>query len=39
MEIEKFGNGYTVFFMGDELYFDTYEEAQQFINEQEEVKK
>ena len=31
--IEKFGNGYTVFFQGDEIYFDTYEEAEQFVAE------
>ena len=31
--IETFGNGYTVFFEGDEIYFDTYEEAEQFIKE------
>ena len=33
--IETFGNGYTVFFEGDEIYFDTYEEAEQFIEEME----
>lgn len=31
--IEKFGDGYTVFFEGDEIYFDTYEEAEQFVKE------
>lgn len=29
--IEPFGNGYTVFYQGDELYFDTYAEAKAFI--------
>ena len=33
--IETFGNGYTVFFEADEVYFDTYEEAEQFIKEME----
>lgn len=33
MEIEVFGNGYTVCFCGDEIYFDTYEEAEKFIKE------
>lgn len=31
--IEKFGEGYTVFYEGDEIYFDTYEEAEAFVNE------
>lgn len=31
--IEKFFDGYTVFFEGDEVYFDTYEEAELFIKE------
>lgn len=35
MTIEKFGNGYTVYYMGDDVYFDTYEEAEQFIAEHE----
>lgn len=35
MTIEKFGNGYTVFYQGDEIYFDTMEEAQEFIDEME----
>lgn len=34
-EIETFGPGYTVFFEGDEIYFDTEEEAKAFIDEQE----
>ena len=29
--IERFGNGYTVFYEGDEIYFDTLEDAEQFI--------
>ena len=33
--IEKFFDGYTVFYQGDEIYFDTYEEAEQFIEEME----
>lgn len=33
MEIEKFGNGWTVFYQGDEVYFETYEEAERFVNE------
>lgn len=33
MTIERFGNGYTVYFCGDEFYFDTEEQAQQFIKE------
>ena len=33
MEIERFGKGYTVFFEGDEIYFSTREEAEQFIAE------
>ena len=31
--IEIFGNGFTVFFQGDEIYFDTVEEAKTFIDE------
>lgn len=31
--IEKFGNGYTVFYQGDEIYFDTYEDAAKFLAE------
>jgi hypothetical protein len=34
-EIEAFGSGYTVFFCGDEIYFDTEDEAKAFIDEQE----
>lgn len=34
--IDRFGNGYTVFFEGDEIYFNTYEEAEQFIKDHEE---
>ena len=33
--IEAFGNGYLVFFEGDEIYFPTYEEAEAFIEEME----
>lgn len=33
-EIEAFGAGVTVFFCGDEIYFDTEEEAKAFIDEQ-----
>lgn len=33
MTIEKFGNGYTVFFEGDEIYFETKEDAERFIEE------
>jgi len=32
-EIELFGNGYTVFYCGDEVYFNTVEEAKAFIDE------
>lgn len=32
-EIEVFGPGYTVFFDGDEVYFDTVEEAKEFIDQ------
>ena len=39
MIIENFGNGYTVFFEGDEIYFDTEEEAKAFINEMEKMTK
>lgn len=38
MMIEKFMNGYTVFYEGDEIYFDTYEEAEAFIEEMEEQR-
>ncbi len=31
--IEIFGNGFTVFFQGDEIYFNTVEEAKTFIDE------
>lgn len=31
-EIESFGKGYTVFYQGDELYFDTVEDAENFID-------
>lgn len=34
-EIEPFESGYTVFFCGDEIYFDTEDEAKAFIDEQE----
>ena len=34
-EIEIFGSGFTVFFEGDEIYFNTEEEAKAFIDEQE----
>lgn len=33
--IEKFGSGYTVFFEGDELYFDTEEDAKAFLDDAE----
>lgn len=33
-EIEEFGPGYTVFFEGDEVYFNTIEEAKAFIDEE-----
>lgn len=33
IEYETFGNGFTVFFQGDEIYFDTEEEVKDFINE------
>lgn len=33
MDIERFDDGYTVFFEGDEIYFDTYEEAEAFVEE------
>lgn len=32
--ITECGNGYTVFFCGDEVYFDTKEEAKRFIDEE-----
>jgi len=31
MEIETFSNGYTVFYQGDEIYFDTEAEAMEFV--------
>lgn len=31
--IEPFRNGYTVFYQGDEVYFDSVDEAKQFIDE------
>ena len=31
--IEEFGNGYVVLFQGDEIYFDTMEEAEEFVRE------
>ena len=34
-EIEVFGTGFTVFFCGDEIYFNTEGEAKAFIDEQE----
>ena len=33
-EIEIFGSGFTVFFEGDEIYFDTEEEAKAFIDQE-----
>lgn len=30
--IEKFMSGYTVYFNGDEVFFNTVEEAQEFID-------
>lgn len=33
-EIEVFGSGYTVFYEGDEIYFDTEEEAKAFIDQE-----
>jgi hypothetical protein len=35
-EIEIFGSGYTVFYEGDEIYFDSQEAAKAFIDEVEE---
>lgn len=32
-EICKLGNGFTVFYEGDEVYFQTLEEARNFISE------
>jgi hypothetical protein len=32
-DIEPFGNGYTVFWAGEEIYSDTVEEAKEFIDE------
>lgn len=37
--IEPFGNGYTVFYAGDELYYDTVKEAKELIDRLEEVSK
>ena len=31
-EIQPFGNGFTVFFEGDEVYFETQEDAELFID-------
>lgn len=31
--IEEFGSGYTVFFEGDEIYFPTLKEAEEFIKD------
>jgi len=31
--IDHHGNGFTVFYEGDEIYFKTVKEAQNFINE------
>ena len=36
MTIEKMGNGFTVFYQGDEIFFSTEEEAKKFIEDQEE---
>lgn len=33
-EIEDFMTGYTVFYNGDEIYFDTIDEAKAFIDEE-----
>ena len=35
MEIEKFRDGWLVWYCGDEIYFATYEEAAEFIQEME----
>ena len=35
MNIERFEDGFTVFFEGDEVYFDSYEEAEAFVEEHE----
>lgn len=32
--IETFGSGYTIFFQGDEIYFNSIEQAKNFIDEQ-----
>ena len=32
-EVDTFGNGFTVFYQGDEVYFDTAKEAEAFIDE------
>lgn len=32
-EIETFGSGYTVYYMGDEIFFDTLEESMRFIDD------
>ena len=37
-DIEPFGNGYTVFWAGEEIYSDTVEEAKEFIDSLEEVE-
>lgn len=31
MEIRTFGNGYLVYYMGEDIYFNTLEEAESFI--------
>ena len=36
MQIEQFFDGFTVFYQGDEIYFDTEQEAQEFIDSVEE---
>lgn len=33
-DYEPFGNGFTVFFDGDEIFFDTEKEVQEFIDSQ-----
>ena len=33
IEYEVFENGFTVFFEGDEIYFETEEEVKEFIDE------
>ena len=32
-EIDEFGEGFTVFYCGDEIYFETFNEAKEFIDE------